>query len=191
MTGRAAALLRAGLALVLWVAAAQAFAAATPKTTRFAAAGHGFIEVAIPPGWLSTVRQPFAGSLQATPTLGFWPLHGKPFEVTLTPVLLPPDGASAPLPALRERVEGYAKELKGHAVEETLDLVRFEGRSGAPGFYFSATDKAPGPGDYKFVTQGALKVGDFMVTFTILTNDGQREIVRQALEMLKGAAQVR
>jgi hypothetical protein len=66
--------------------------------------------------------------------------------------------------------------------------VEFQGRSG-PGFYFSATDRAPKPGEYKFLTQGIVRVGELSVTFTILTNDGQEAVVKQALEALKGASQ--
>ena len=34
-----------------------------------------------------------------------------------------------------------------------------------------------------------MRVGELAVTFTILTNDGQEAVVKQALEALKGAAQ--
>jgi hypothetical protein len=59
-----------------------------------------------------------------------------------------------------------------------------------PGFYFSATDQAPRPGDYKFLTHGVLKAGGLAVSFTILTRDGQEQIVRDALAMLKTARHV-
>jgi hypothetical protein len=55
--------------------------------------------------------------------------------------------------------------------------------------YFSATDRAPKPGEYKFMTQGMLQVGELSVTFTILTNEGQELVIKQALDALKGAAQ--
>jgi hypothetical protein len=58
-----------------------------------------------------------------------------------------------------------------------------------PGFYFAATDRAPKPDEYKFLTQGVVRVGELSVTFTILTNDGQDAVVKQALDALKGATQ--
>ena len=66
--------------------------------------------------------------------------------------------------------------------------MEFSGRSG-PGYCFSATDRAPQPGEYKYLTQGIVRVGELSVTFTILTNDGQEAVVKQALEALKGARQ--
>ena len=39
------------------------------------------------------------------------------------------------------------------------------------------------------MTQGILRVGGLSVTFTILTNEGQRGVVKQALAALAGAVQ--
>jgi hypothetical protein len=73
--------------------------------------------------------------------------------------------------------------------QDEIKVNEFAGTAG-PGFYFFATDAAPGPGGYKFMNRGMLKVGDLAVTFTILTNEGQDGIVRAALEMLKSAVHV-
>jgi hypothetical protein len=102
------------------------------------------------------------------------------------------EGPAGPAPnerSMRERVEQYLEGVKANAVEKAIDLVKLEGPSG-PGFYFSATDQAPRPGDYKFLTHGVLKTGDLAVSFTILTRDGQEQIVRDALAMLKTAKHV-
>ena len=77
---------------------------------------------------------------------------------------------------------------KTQAVEKELRVVEFQGRSG-PGFYFAATDRAPKPDEYKLLTQDVVRVGELSVTFTILTNDGQDAVVKQALDALKGATQ--
>jgi hypothetical protein len=49
------------------------------------------------------------------------------------------------------------------------------------------TDHAPKPGEYKHMTQGILPVGILMLPFTVYTNDGQQDIVTEALTMLKSA----
>jgi hypothetical protein len=46
-----------------------------------------------------------------------------------------------------------AQSAKSQAVEETLRIVELRGSSDR-GHYFSATDKAPGLGEYKLRTQG-------------------------------------
>ena len=85
---------------------------------------------------------------------------------------------------------GAAKFIKSQAVEETLKIVELKGSSGR-GYYFSATDKAPKPGEYKFMTQGILLVGELTVTFTILTNDNQKDTVNDALTMLRTATHLK
>ena len=102
------------------------------------------------------------------------------------------EGPAGPAPnerSMRERVEQYLEGVKPNAVEKEIDLVKLESPSG-PGFYFSATDQAPRPGDYKFLTHGVVKAGALAVSFTILTRDGQEQIVRDALAMLKTAKHV-
>ncbi|HEY7676568.1 MAG TPA: hypothetical protein VIG69_05830, partial [Candidatus Methylomirabilis sp.] len=71
----------------------------------------------------------------------------------------------------------------------TIEVRELQGVA-ARGYYFSATDRAPKPGEYKFMTQGMLRVGSLLVTFTILTNDGQGNIVADALAMLRSARHV-
>jgi hypothetical protein len=87
-------------------------------------------------------------------------------------------------------VERSAQSAKAQAVERDVPVVEFQGRTG-PGFYFSATDRAPKPGEFDSLTQGIVRVGELSVTFTILTNKGQDRIVKQAIEALKGAVQDR
>jgi len=60
---------------------------------------------------------------------------------------------------------------------------------GGTGYYFSATDRAPNPGEYKYLTQGMLPVGELVVTFTILSNDGGEAAVSAALTLLRDLAQ--
>jgi hypothetical protein len=47
------------------------------------------------------------------------------------------------------------------------------------------TDREPPPGEFRYMTQGALQVGMLIVWFTILTNDGQAAEVDRALSMLQ------
>ena len=100
-----------------------------------------------------------------------------------------PGGPAAEERSMRERVEKYLEGVKPGVVEKQIDLVKIESPPG-PGFYFSATDQAPRSGDYKFLTHGMFKAGGLAVSFTILTRDGQAQIVRDALAMLKTAKHI-
>jgi hypothetical protein len=53
---------------------------------------------------------------------------------------------------------------------------------------FYATDKTPSAGEWKYVRQGTIKTGDIVLTFTILTNDGQQANEKTALNMIRHAS---
>ena len=72
------------------------------------------------------------------------------------------------------------------AVEKDIKLVEFKGASG-PGFYFFATDSAPRPGEFTYMTRGVLAVGELSVMFTVLTNKGQDNEIEAGLAMLRSA----
>jgi len=151
---------------------------------RYALSERGFFKLTVPAGWTDRIEQ---NPQTAPPLISFGPGRGKPFIVTVTPMWQ--TGAGKPAPTkeeLRKRVEYAADGIQMFAVEKDIKVNEFAGASG-PGFYFFATDQDPKPGEYKFMTQGMLKVGDLSVAFTILTNEGQDGIIRSALDMLKGA----
>jgi hypothetical protein len=87
---------------------------------------------------------------------------------------------------IRSEVATAAKKAASQFVEGALPLQELKGTEGR-GFYFSATDRAPGPGEYKYLTQGIVRVGEIALAFTVLTNDGQEGVVKAALEMLRTA----
>jgi hypothetical protein len=55
------------------------------------------------------------------------------------------------------------------------------------GYYYSLTDRAPGPGEYKYVTQGTLLTGELMVVFTFLHRDLAMPEKSMVLAMLANA----
>lgn len=152
---------------------------------RYALPGQGFFVAQIPGGWKDQIQQARDGS---SPTIVLSPASGKRFEVLLTPTSsTAKDRAPESREDIRAAVERAAQGAKSWAAESQLPLQEIQGRSG-PGFYFSATERAPKAGAHKFVTTGIVRVGDHLVPFTILTHEGQASVVSQALDLLKTAA---
>jgi len=60
------------------------------------------------------------------------------------------------------------------------------GRSGNS-FCFPLTDKAPRPGEWKYMTQGGVGVADLLLMFTIFTNVRDSNVIQSALEMIANA----
>ena len=147
---------------------------------------HGELQLNVPTSWQDKLRQP---PNRLPPTIAFHPSNGTPFEILVTPIWPIGDSSPASTPqAMQKGVRAAADAAKTQSVEETIDLKELKGSSGT-GYYFSATDKAPKAGEYKFMTQGMVRVGELTVTFTILTNEGQGDIIESALAMIAAATQ--
>ena len=158
--------------------------AADSETRRFALPGHGELELAVPTVWKVEVKSP-PGELP--PTLHFTVIDGRPFEFIVTPLWtiqghVPPSDPQT----VRAEVQQTAQQALSQAVESRIEVKELNGTS-AKGYYFAATDRAPKPGEYKYMTQGILPVGELVVTFTVLTNDGQMSVIEAALEALRRA----
>ncbi len=172
------------LCAALFLTAAFVF----PQTTaarRFPIPGHGELLLQVPEKWKDDIRRP---PNDLPPTITFSPAAGSPFAVMLTA------GGSAkpgePLmdaDTIRKHVEAVAKNAETQSVEKSLTVKELTGPA-CRGSYFSATDRAPKFGDYKYMTQGIARTGDVLIAFTVLTNDGQETVVKAALVMLRGAA---
>jgi hypothetical protein len=146
---------------------------------------HGNVQLKVPTSWESDLRQP---PHRLPPTITFKAKTGKPFEILITPIW-PASKEQEPMSfeKLKQLVQQGAERAKSQAVEKTVPMQELKGPSGM-GYYFAVTDRAPGPEEYKYMTQGMIRVDNLTITFTILTNDGQENVTNDALSMLKSAA---
>jgi len=176
--------------LFSFATAATAIAAEGEKKV-FALPDNSKLELSIPAGWKDEVKASQASKANqgsAPSTVALTPREGAPFEVHVTPVARQRQGASADTAIkMRHSVQQAADKVKPTAMEQYLPVEQLSGAPG-PGYYFSATDRAPKPGEFKYLTQGMLLVGDLVVAFSVLTNDRQEKVRDQALAMLKSAS---
>lgn len=178
--------IRTVLAAALLLLAVPALAADKVAERRYPLPDRGSFNMNVPAAWKDEVSQP----PQAPPTIKYVPAAGQPFEILVTPLWRPRPDLPPPTKAMtREAVEQFVKSVQRDGVEGPFNIVEFQGKSGT-GYYFLATDKSAKAGDYKFLTQGMLVVSELAVGFTILTNDNQARVVRDALAMLRSAVHV-
>lgn len=171
--------------LLLCFATVTTAIAADAEKKAFALPDNSKLELAVPAGWKDEVK-PKQGNAPATIALS--PREGAPFQVVVMPIGRQRAGSSADTAiGMRDNVQQAADKIKPSAAEQYLPVEPLTGAP-APGFYFSATDREPKPGDFKYLTQGMLLVGDIVVGFSILTNDGQEKAKDEALAMLKSAS---
>jgi hypothetical protein len=170
---------------VVWVAACcPGLAAAAPQS--FLLPGHGALLLNVPKDWKSNLKQPEGG---LPPTIGLREQSGASFVVMITAVWGMAPNAGVPEDAtIRSMVASAAKGAEAQSVEGSLAIQNLVA-SGGRGYYFRATDRAPKPGEWKYLTQGVIRTGAIALAFTILTNDGQAPIEKAALEMIRLAVQ--
>jgi len=142
-------------------------------------AGHGALLLSLPEGWQSEVQQP---ADDAPPTIVLTPKTGAPFQVSITPVWSMQGSISTDDQFLLASTEAAAAEAQPRTLQDKLAVIKFVGAS-SHGYYFSATT----PSEYLCLARGIVRVGELVLTFTVLTNKGQSEIVRNALQLV-GAA---
>lgn len=145
---------------------------------------HGAFVLKVPASWKDSVAQP-PGALPPTITLS--PKSGAQFKVLITPIWpARPDVKPHTPDELRSGVRQAADRAAQQSVEKSIEVKELK-RSGNIGYYFTATDRAPKPGEFKYLNQGRIAVNDLGVAFTILTNDGQDTIVKEAITLMLSA----
>ncbi len=153
--------------------------------THVALPGGGELWLDIPAAWDEKFDSPQKGM-----PAGVWltPRQGASFNVLITPVSGTPKGdAVADDVKMHAVVTSAARDALPHAVETTIPVQTLSGPH-AHGCYLFATDRAPAPGEWKYLTQGMVNIDGSAFAFTILTNDGQEAVAKAALELIRTAS---
>ncbi len=89
---------------------------------------------------------------------------------------------------IKEMVIRNGEEMLPRAVESELVLSEIYGEA-TKGYLFWLTDRAPAPGEYRYMCQGATGIGSVILTFTILTNDRESADINEAFWIISSAQQ--
>jgi hypothetical protein len=163
------------LTLVVTVSAAEPW-----QERMLSIAERGTLVLSSPRAWVQQTSQ-------SSPTIRFSNNSGQQFEVLITAQWSPTQDSSFNSSAkVRALVEETAVKISPQAVERAIPIEEMKGTAGR-GYYFSVTDKDPGPNEYKYLTQGALAVDDLLLTFTVRTNEADSSIVNDAFDVLRSA----
>jgi len=147
---------------------------------------HGTLELNVPTPWKGEIHK---SQENMPPTIIFNPAKGNDFQVMIT-VLWGKTGEQDfnSQEKVRTFLEKDGQKLLTNAAEAKIVLREIKGVNNA-GYYFSITDKAPNPGEYRYMTRGAIGVGNLFLNFTILHRVRDSQSVRDALSILREAKQ--
>ena len=172
--------------LVILLIVGTVSAAEQRKIRTYPIPEHGTLELNVPTPWKDTVHKP---QENMPPTIIFDPAKGNDFQVMIT-VMWGKTGDQDfnGKEKVRTYVENHGRQFLPNAAEGKIVLQEIKSVGNA-GYYFSITDKAPNPGEYRYMTRGAIGVGNLFLNFTILHRVKDSQAVRDALSILREAKQ--
>ncbi len=176
------------ITLLLTLLIASIVSAAGQKTIRkYPIPENGTLELNVPTPWKGGVNKLRENM---PPTIIFSPLEGNDFQVMIT-VRWGKTGDQDfnSQEKVRTFVEKDGQKLLPNTAETKIVLTEIRGVSHS-GYYFSVTDKAPKPGEYRYMTRGAIGTGNLFLNFTILHRVRDSQSVRDALSLLREAKQI-
>ena len=164
---------------------------ATTTTVRtFAVPGRASLQLDVPIRWRDAVEWSRDGRRV---TLRFASAEADAFAMQVVPLAGEADVA-APITErdrVRQVVEDGARTSLGLPPDADLRLEELRREDGGAAFVYTVTDPdmpVPPPlGSFRVMTQGAVMVGDYLVTTTILTQDPFSDELADALAVLRTA----
>lgn len=145
---------------------------------------HGVVLLSIPVGWNISANRS-ADSPWTTITLGTG--TGSHLSVVVT-VAYAPDDRRQPIDIskVRKTVEANRNMAAPSATTRELPILELHGEQ-FNGYYFSATDRHPKPGERPNKTQGSGVLHDLLLTFTIFSDPQTEPQITETLTMLRSA----
>jgi len=141
--------------------------------------GWGTLTFTLPEGWRVHASTDSASSL----TLG--PSNGRAFEVRILPFTSPQTGIPPSTPELLSgQANANAKYRARDALEPALSVRQF--RAGDSfGYYYSFTDKAQKPGDFRHYTEGLAQIAGYPIAFVVCSEQASADLLTQVLRFLQ------
>ncbi len=144
----------------------------------------GKLELMVPKTWKESIESP---APDLPPTISLYSEKENDFLILIT-VIWNKDG-SIPSPNKIKTITSDAMNQAAASAIEPPVLAEIN-ENNVQLFYFSAIDKNYNPNnseEYPYVTQGSAIVGKFILGFTILYRDENKEVAQQGLNMIASA----
>ena len=142
--------------------------------------GHGELVMEVPRIWNYNFTKTDS---QTPPLITFYVLDADEKEIfQLNMSVFWEDGYARSITTL-DYIESMVSEAGNNTLrysdQDSLELIELSGRDGE-GLYFELSDSSAGDDEYKYLTQGALGVGQVLLVFSLFSND-EEGILRDAM----------
>jgi hypothetical protein len=172
--------------IMAWLGTRMVSAEGPKSVRKYPIPDHGILELNVLPSWKDNIHKP---QKDLFPTIIFTPAKGNDFQVLITVIWSKTGEQDFNSPVkIRTLVEQDGQNILTKAVETKLVVQQMRGVNNI-GYFFSLTDKAPNPGEFRYMTRGGIAVGNLLLSVTILYRAEDSEYVKDALSMLREAKQ--
>jgi hypothetical protein len=172
--------------IMAWLGTRMVSAEGPKSVRKYPIPDHGILELNVPPSWKDNIHKP---QKDLFPTIIFIPAKGNDFQVLITVIWSKTGEQDFNSPVkIRTLVEQDGQNILPKAAETNLVVQQMRGVNSI-GYFFSLTDKAPNPGEFRYMTRGGMAVGNLLLNATILYSVKDSESVIDALSMLREAKQ--
>ena len=172
--------------IMAWLGTRMVSAEGPKSVRKYPIPDHGILELNVPPTWKNNIHKP---QKDMFPTIIFIPAKGNDFQVLITVIWSKTGEQDFNSPVkIRTLVEQDGQNILPKAAETNLVVQQMRGVNSI-GYFFSLTDKAPNPGEFRYMTRGGMAVGNLLLNATILYRVKDSESVKEALSMLREAKQ--
>ncbi len=175
--------------LLLLLLSAQVFADTGEETTRryYPVPEHGELVLNVPSDWEVTYVE--TGKV-SPPVITFFRKDVNKQELfQLNLSILWDDGFERNIldpEHIRQLVEDTGKNALAGAEQSELSLLPLAGEMGS-GYFFNLADAEAKAGEYRYLTQGALSVGELLVVFSLFTHQPDDHFLHKSLQMIQTA----
>lgn len=167
-----------------WIGINFVFAAGPKAVRKYPIPEHGILELNVPTSWKGDYKPQ-----DMSPTIIFGPAKGSDFKALITVLWNRTGEQDFNSPSkLKALVEQDGQRILPKAVEPKLIIQQMRGVHNI-GYFFSLTDKAPNPLEFRYLTRGRMGVGNLLLNATLLYRVKDSESIKEALSMLREAKQ--
>ena len=175
------------IAMLTGLSAVDTADESSPAIRRIKLPDHGYLDLPAPSAWLVKAERPLAF---VAPTISFDPPEGNAFSVLITVIRnVNGDPKFNDAKSVSNAVAKARDMAVKSATTRHIPILELKGDQ-LTGYYFTATDRAPKPGEWRYMTHGSAALLDLLLTFTVFSNDPQQPEAAQALAMLQKASHV-
>lgn len=141
----------------------------------------GTLELSVPAKW--QVKFVYQEDLSDYPRWFLAPMDER-LQLFMT-IMWPVQGQAHAMPGIRDLLERIGRQALSFSDQDQLRIIELSAGH-RPIYYYDLSDRGAQPPEYKYLRQGVVDLGDYVLVFTLLQNQAGSVDGEQVMAMLEG-----